>query len=135
MIELNTMSPHRRSASLSHVKRPALVVAVISAVIALAFVRWPRMIDSLGGEVRRLDGVWIVPAVALAGLSMLTAALQQRRVLRARGVSLPVGSMMAITFAANAVSVTLPLAGSTAGTAYTYSQLKRRGAEIGRAHV
>jgi uncharacterized protein (TIRG00374 family) len=51
-------------------------------------------------------------------------------VLRAAGVLLPVRSMMAITLAGNAVSVTLPLAGSTAGTAYTYLQLKKRGADV-----
>ncbi|HEY7627705.1 MAG TPA: lysylphosphatidylglycerol synthase transmembrane domain-containing protein [Ilumatobacteraceae bacterium] len=130
MTDLDLTATHRSHASPSLVKRPALVVAFVAVVIAAAHIRWPRLIDSLGGEVRRLNGVWLVPAIALAGVSMLTAALQQRRVLRARGVSLPVRSMMAITFAANAVSVTLPLAGSTAGTAYTYAQLKRRGADV-----
>ncbi len=61
---------------------------------------------------------------------MLSAALEQRRVLRAGGLSLPLRSMVAITLAGNAVSVTLPLAGSTAGTAFTYVQLKKRGADV-----
>jgi hypothetical protein len=61
---------------------------------------------------------------------MLTAALEQRRVLRAGGMSLPLRSMVAITLAGNAVTVTLPLAGSTAGTAFTYIQLKKRGADV-----
>ena len=110
--------------------RSVAIVAVVAAAVAGAFIRWPRVVDSITVDVRRLNTVWVVPAIALAGVSMLTAALQQRRVLRARGVSLPVGSMMAITFAANAVSVTLPLAGSTAGTAFTYVQLKKRGADV-----
>jgi len=38
--------------------------------------------------------------------------------------------MVAITLAGNAMSVTLPLAGSTAGTAFTYMQLKKRGADV-----
>jgi uncharacterized protein (TIRG00374 family) len=61
---------------------------------------------------------------------MLTAALEQRRVLRAGGLSLPVRSMFAITLAGNAVSVTVPLAGSTAGTAFTFVQLRKRGADV-----
>jgi uncharacterized protein (TIRG00374 family) len=86
--------------------------------------------DSIISYVRGLNGVWVVPAIALAAVSMLTAALEQRRVLRAAGMSLPLRSMVAITLAGNAMSVTLPLAGSTAGTAFTYVQLKKRGADV-----
>lgn len=110
-------------------KSAALVGAVVAAV-AMAMIRWPHLGDSIARQIRRLNGLWIVPAVALAGVSMLTAALQQRRVLRATGMSVPVRSMMALTFASNAVSVTLPLAGSSAGTAFTYVQLKKRGADV-----
>ncbi len=106
------------------------IVASIAAVAAVAVIRWPRLVDSIILDVRRLNGAWVVPAIALAGVSMLTAALEQRRVLRAGGLSLPVRSMVAITLAGNAVSVTLPLAGSTAGTAFTYVQLKKRGADV-----
>jgi hypothetical protein len=79
-------------------------------------------------ELRRLNGAWIVPAIALAAVSMLTAALQQRRVLRAAGLQLPVRSMMAITLAGNAVSVTLPLPRersheSGSPQRYTYSSI------------
>jgi putative heme transporter len=97
------------------------------------FIRWPHLVDSIISDFRRLNGVWVIPAVALAGVSMLTAALEQRRVLRAGGLSLPVRSMVAITLAGNAVSVTVPLAGSTAGTAFTFVQLKKRGADVATA--
>lgn len=107
----------------------AAIVASIAAAIVVAFFRRPHLADAIP-DISRLNGVWVLPAIALAGVSMLTAALQQRRVLRAAGLSLPVRSMMAITLAGNAVSVTLPLAGSTAGTAYTYMQLKKRGADL-----
>jgi putative heme transporter len=86
--------------------------------------------DSILSYLRELNGVWVVPAIALAAVSMLTAALEQRRVLRATGMSLPLRSMVAITLAGNAMSVTLPLAGSTAGSAFTYVQLKKRGADV-----
>jgi hypothetical protein len=86
--------------------------------------------DSIISYIRGLNSAWVVPAIALAAVSMLTAALEQRRVLRAAGMSLPLRSMVAITLAGNAMSVTLPLAGSTAGTAFTYMQLKKRGADV-----
>jgi len=141
--QLDSAGPHLRAPQpqpvvLQHAGRRSVprrasstaIVAVVAAAAAVSFIRWPHLLDSITLDIRRLNGAWVVPAIALAGVSMLTAALQQRRVLRARGLSLPVGSMMAITFAANAVSVTLPLAGSTAGTAFTYVQLKKRGADV-----
>jgi len=130
--------PVRSTVALPHtahiaVSRRALVLALvtsIAAVTAIASVRWPQLGDSFARDVGRLNGAWVLPALALAAISMLTAALEQRRVLRAGGLSLPVRSMVAITLAGNAVSVTLPLAGSTAGTAFTFMQLKKRGADM-----
>jgi uncharacterized protein (TIRG00374 family) len=105
------------------------IAALAPSATAVAFIRWPQLINSIISDVRRLNGGWVVPAIALAGTSMLSAALEQRRVLRAGGFPLPVRSMVAITLAGNAVSVTVPLAGSSAGTAFTYMQLKKRGAD------
>jgi uncharacterized protein (TIRG00374 family) len=106
------------------------LVASIAAAAAIAGIRWPQLGAWFIRDVGRLNGAWVLPALALAAISMLTAALEQRRVLRAGGLSLPVRSMVAITLAGNAVSVTLPLAGSTAGTAFTFMQLKKRGADV-----
>jgi putative heme transporter len=122
-------SPHDAERTMSRRVLAVALVTLIAAAIAIASIRWPHVVTSITSDVRRLDGVWVLPALALAAVSMLTAALEQRRVLRAGGVSLPVRSMVAITLAGNAVSVTLPFAGSTAGTAFTYLQLKRRGAD------
>ena len=127
MTELDMATPHHARA-----RHPFLIasLALVAASITGSLIRWPHLLDSGFSDVRRLDGVWVVPAVAFAGISMLTAALEQRRVLRAGGLSLPVRSIVAITLAGNAVSVTVPLAGSTAGTAFTFVQLKKRGADV-----
>ena len=124
--------------ALSHVERRAVppkvrsvaIIASIAAATAVVFIRWPGLVDAIISHIRGLNGVWVVPAIALAAVSMVTAACEQRRVLRAGGLSLPLRSMVAITLAGNAMSVTLPLAGSTAGTAFTYLQLKKRGADV-----
>ena len=110
-----------------------VIIASIAAATGVAFIRWPHLGDSITRDIRQLNGVWVAPAIALAGISMLTAALEQRRVLLAGGLSLPARSMFAITLAGNAVSVTVPLAGSTAGTAFTFIQLKKRGADVATA--
>jgi hypothetical protein len=53
----------------------------------------------------------------------------QRRLLAAGGVRVTAGSMLATTYAANALSVTVPLAGPELGTAYTYRRITRQGAD------
>lgn len=109
------------------------VVASIAAATAAATIRWSHVGASFARDVGRTNGAWVLPALALAAVSMLAAALERRRVLRAGGLSLPIRSMVAITLAGNAVSVTVPFAGSTAGTAFTYLQLKKRGADVATA--
>jgi len=107
-----------------------IAMAVVSAFVMTAAGGrvWPMLTTS--HDLGRIHVVWLVPAVLLAAVSMLAAAMLQRRVLRAAGVQLPLSSMAAITIAGNAVSVTLPLAGSTAGTAFTYHQLKQHGVDL-----
>jgi putative heme transporter len=73
--------------------------------------------------------MWLAAAVTAATASMAAAGLQQQRVLRGAGFAVPVRSMLAITYASNAVSMTVPVAGSTVGTAFTYRQLRRRGVD------
>jgi putative heme transporter len=71
----------------------------------------------------------IVAAVVCTALSMYFAAMVQRRVLRAGGFQIDVRPMLAIAMASNAITVTLPFAGSSAGTGYTYRQIRHRGAD------
>ena len=61
--------------------------------------------------------------------SMAAAARSQRRLLRAGGAPLRLRSVMAISYAGNAVSVTLPLAGSLIGAAFSFRQLGRHGVD------
>ena len=59
---------------------------------------------------------------------MAMFARMQRRLLRAGGLRLAIGSMIAITYAGNAISVSLPLAGPGLGTAFTFRQFSAHGA-------
>jgi putative heme transporter len=72
---------------------------------------------------------YIIAAAVCAAVSMYFAAMVQRRVLRAGGFRIDVRPMLAIAMASNAITVTLPLAGSSAGTGYTYRQIRHRGAD------
>jgi len=59
-------------------------------------------------------------------LSMLSYARMQRRLLGAGGWSLTLAHMLRITFAGNALAVSVPIAGHGLAAAYTYRELERR---------
>lgn len=110
--------------------RALLGLAILAIAAATTIEFWPAIVDATGDSLDRLNPLWVLPALALVSVSMLSAALLQHRVLRAGGLVVPLRSMIAIAVASNAVSVTLPIAGSSAGTAFTYLQLKKRGADL-----
>jgi hypothetical protein len=60
---------------------------------------------------------------------MAAFAVMLRRLLAAGGASVGVRSMLATAYAANAVSVSVPLAGPTLATAFTFRRFTRQGAD------
>jgi uncharacterized membrane protein YbhN (UPF0104 family) len=66
-----------------------------------------------------LDWIWIPAAVVLESASMAALTGMRRRLLMAGGTNVGVRPMLATTFAANALSVSVPLAGPELGTAFT----------------
>jgi putative heme transporter len=92
------------------------------------------------GSVRRSFAVLgharlsLIPlAISAEILSMATLARLQRRLLRAGGVQLPITSMVAIIYASNAISVSIPIAGSPMSAAFSFRSFARRGADRGLA--
>src|SRR5204863_1025903 len=77
---------------------------------------------------RHLHWWWVVAAIALEVVSMGAFARLQRAMLRAGGTRLPITTALGITYAGNAISVSLPLAGPEVGTLFAYRQFQRRGA-------
>ena len=68
-------------------------------------------------------------AVSAEILSMATLARLQRRLLRAGGVRLPITSMVVIVYASNAISVSIPIAGTPMSAAFSFRSFARRGAD------
>ncbi len=111
-------------------RRLGLAVAVSVgglAVVAVAGHSLLRQsIDTLG----RLDWRWLPLAIFAEAGSMAAFARAQRKLLQAGGSApLHLHSVMAVTYAGNAISVSLPLAGSEVSWAYAYRQFSRRGIE------
>jgi uncharacterized protein (TIRG00374 family) len=70
----------------------------------------------------------VAGAVALETGSMVAFGLMERRILILAGLELPVGRAVALAYASNALSVSLPVVGSGAATAFTYRRLCASGA-------
>src|SRR5690242_2758067 len=84
----------------------AFIVLVTTLVIEVVLISpyVGRMTTALGSP----DLPWLLVAVVAEFVSMGAFARVQRRMLRAGGTQVPMRRMVALTYAANAVSVTLP---------------------------
>jgi uncharacterized protein (TIRG00374 family) len=98
-----------------------VAVLVVEAILVAPYVR------SAGGSIRHINVGWLLLAIVAEAASMAMFARLQRRMVTAGGVRVPLRRMMSMTYAANAMSVTLP-AGTLASTAYTFRKLRAWGA-------
>ncbi|MDQ1448620.1 MAG: putative heme transporter, partial [Actinomycetota bacterium] len=101
----------------------ALGVGLVGALIATDQSSLVNSIATLG----HLDWAWLPLAVGAEAASMAAFARTQRRLIRAGGTNLHLGSVMAITYAGNAISVSLPLAGPETATGFIYRSYSRLG--------
>jgi uncharacterized protein (TIRG00374 family) len=74
-----------------------------------------------------LHWIWLPLAVELESASIATFARMQRRLFRAGDQRAPLWSVMATTYAGNAISVSVPLAGPQLGTAFAFRRFRRLG--------
>jgi putative heme transporter len=101
-----------------------LALAAVLAVIVVVYHRYlAQSFRVLGG----LDWKWFALAVAAETASLLAFAFSRRRLLLASGRQPRRRAMIAITYAGNAMSLSLPFAGTGLATVYSYRQFRRRG--------
>ena len=103
--------------------RVALVIGLSTFAIFARRVFVPAM-ESL----RHPHWGWLPVAIAAEVASMGAFMRMQRQTLIQGGVKIPARSAIAITYASNAMSVTVPVAGGTASTAFTVKQFSHHGA-------
>ena len=76
-----------------------------------------------------LHWLWIPAALLLESASMAAFAIMLGRLLAAGGASVGIRPMLATAYAANAVSVSVPLAGPSLATAFTFRRFTLQGAD------
>jgi uncharacterized membrane protein YbhN (UPF0104 family) len=76
-----------------------------------------------------LHWLWIPAAIILESASMAAFAVMLRRLLAVGAASIGIRPMLATAYAANALSVSVPLAGPELATAFTFRRFIRQGAD------
>jgi uncharacterized protein (TIRG00374 family) len=107
----------------------AAAAAFAVAVVGGAAFRERSSVAASFAVLAHLYWLWIPVAIALEGVSMCAFACMQRRFLATGGTRVRVRHAMATTFAANALSVSLPLAGPELAAAFTFRRFVRHGAD------
>lgn len=125
-------APHTAGApGRSRKVRIARIAAALGAVAAVAGAGVAERSVAAASFARlgHVRWLWIPAALMLESASMAAFAIMQRRLLAAGGASVGIRPMLATTYAANAVSVSVPLAGPELATAYAFRRFTRQGAD------
>jgi putative heme transporter len=119
-------APRRRGSR--HVARLAAAMVAVAALAAAGVAERAAVAASFA-VLGHLHWLWIPAAVLLEAASMAAFAIMLRRLLAAGGARVGVRPMLATAYAANAMSVSVPLAGPALATAFTFRRFTRQGAD------
>src|SRR5580658_5195177 len=111
-----------------HVAGLAAAGAALAAVTAAGVAERTTVTASFT-LLAHLHWLWIPAALLLESASMAAFAIMLRRLLAAGGARVGVRPMLATAYAANALSVSVPLAGPALATAFTFRRFTRQGAD------
>jgi uncharacterized membrane protein YbhN (UPF0104 family) len=99
-------------------------VLMVGGLVGFAWFEHGTIVRSMT-FVHRADWKWLVVAGSLEMGSLMAFALTQRIILRATGARVRRASIVATTFAGNAISGSVPFIGPGAGTVFTFGRFRR----------
>jgi len=106
--------------------RAVLVALAIAVLVTVIVVDRHTLADSLAA-IGGLNFLWFAAAIVCEGISLLAFGFSRRLLLEADGHHARLGSVMAITYAGNALSMSIPFAGAQLAAVFSYRQFRRRG--------
>lgn len=110
----------------------AMGALAIGLLVVLGVEQAPEVRSSLR-TLGHLQWGWLSWALGAQAGSMAALAHSQRQLLQVSGKKVSARSTMAVAYASNALSVSLPLAGASVGTAFSFRQFRRRGIDTATA--
>jgi len=110
------------------VRRSVLAALAIAALVSVIIIERHTLAESLH-VLANLNWAWFLLALASEVLSLTSFGLSRRQLLRV-GDRLPgFGTVMAITYASNALSISVPFAGAELAVVFSYRQFRRHGVD------
>ena len=106
--------------------RVAVAILAVGAMAWLIVANRHTLGESLGA-LGNIDFRWFALAIVCEAVSLTAFGLSRRRLLRADGHQADFASVMAITYAGNALSMSIPFAGAQLAAVFSYQQFRRRG--------
>jgi uncharacterized protein (TIRG00374 family) len=106
--------------------RVAVAILAVGAMAWLIVANRHTLAESLS-SLSNLDFRWFALAIVCEAVSLTAFGLSRRRLLRADGHQAGFASVMAITYAGNALSMSVPFAGAQLAAVFSYQQFRRRG--------
>jgi putative heme transporter len=104
-----------------------VLVIVTTVIVVIGVVLGRHTLAASFTALASLNWAWFVFAIGCEAVSMTAFGLSRRRLLRADGHRAGFGSVMAVTFASNALSMTIPVAGPQLALVFSYREFRRRG--------
>jgi uncharacterized protein (TIRG00374 family) len=106
------------------------VLAALAAVVLVSVIVIERhtLAESLH-VLARLNWAWFSLAVASEAVSLASFGLSRTMLMRVSGRPTSFRSVMAITYASNALSISVPFAGAELAVVYSYRQFRRHGVD------
>src|SRR5580658_6484669 len=110
------------------VRRSMLAALAIAVLVSVIVVERHTLAESLH-VLARLNWAWFLLAFASEAISLTSFGLSRMLLMRVNGRPTSFSSVMAITYAANALSISVPFAGAELAMVFSYRQFRRHGVD------
>jgi uncharacterized protein (TIRG00374 family) len=117
-----------RAARRYQVRRSMLAALAIAVLVSVVVIERHTLARSLN-VLTNLNLAWFLLAVAAEAVSLTSFGLSRRRLVGVNGRQTGFGSVMMITYAANALSISVPFAGAELAMVFSYRQFRRHGVD------
>jgi putative heme transporter len=110
------------------VRRTILVALALAVLISVIVIERRTLAASLH-VLAHLNWAWFLLAVASEAVSLISFGLSRTLLVRVNGRRTRLSSVMVITYAANALSISVPFAGAELAMVFSYRQFRRYGVD------
>jgi uncharacterized protein (TIRG00374 family) len=109
-------------------RRGLLAVLAFAVLVSVIVVERHTLAESLH-VLAHLNWAWFVLALASEAVSLSSFGLSRTLLMRVNGRPTSFSSVMVITYAANALSISVPFAGAELAVVFSYRQFRRHGVD------